>query len=219
MAVNITEAELAAALRVGSSVEETAEVTRLLAYCTEAISKHLGTAYSDNSRFRCERGGNPPCRLSIRPTLRSPGHRIREGPGELWSGSDIASLSRSPRRLDGRGKSLMPIDRRITVQIRGEDQRDRYGELVPGAINYFPVWAGRFDKTLEDISEIGGERSQIRRAWRVRWFSDLAGITDLERVAVEDGGIEFDVENLVEETGKDGRTRRRWLMIEGVYST
>ena len=45
MAVNITEADLAAALRVGSSVEETAEVTRLLAYCTEAISKHLGTAY------------------------------------------------------------------------------------------------------------------------------------------------------------------------------
>ena len=113
----------------------------------------------------------------------------------------------------------MPIDRRITVQIRGEDQRDRYGELVPGAINYFPVWAGRFDKTLEDISEVAGERSEIRRAWRVRWFSDLAGITDLERVAVEDGGIEFDVENLVEETGKDGRTRRRWLMIEGVYST
>ena len=115
--------------------------------------------------------------------------------------------------------SLMPIDRRITIQIRGEDQRDRYGELVPGAINYFPVWAGRFDKNLEDISEIAGERSEIRRAWRVRWFSQLAGITDLERVAVEDAGIEFDVENLVEETGKDGRTRRRWLMIEGVYST
>ena len=113
----------------------------------------------------------------------------------------------------------MPVDRRITIQIRGEESRNRYGELVPGAINYFPVWAGRFDKSLEDFPEESGERSEIRRAWRVRWFSDLAGITDLERVAVEDGGIEFDVENVIEETGKDGRTRRRWLMIEGVYST
>ena len=46
MAVNITAADLAAALRVGSTSEETAMITRLLAYCTEAISKHLGTVYS-----------------------------------------------------------------------------------------------------------------------------------------------------------------------------
>ena len=46
MAVTITAADLATALRVGSTAEETAEVTRLLSYCTEAISKHLGTAYS-----------------------------------------------------------------------------------------------------------------------------------------------------------------------------
>ena len=113
----------------------------------------------------------------------------------------------------------MPIDRRITIQIRGEESRDRYGELVPGVINYFPVWTGRFDKSLEDFPELGGERSQIRRAWRVRWFSELAAVTDLERVTVTEDDVEFDVENLVEETGKDGRTRRRWLMIEGVYST
>ena len=47
MAVNITAADLAAALRVGSTSEETAMITRLLAYCTEAISKHLGAAYAD----------------------------------------------------------------------------------------------------------------------------------------------------------------------------
>ena len=47
MAVTLQVADLAAALRVGSSTEETAEVTRLLAYCTEAISKHLGAAYAD----------------------------------------------------------------------------------------------------------------------------------------------------------------------------
>ena len=40
MAVTITVAELAAALRVGDSAEETAEVTRLLAYATEAVDKY-----------------------------------------------------------------------------------------------------------------------------------------------------------------------------------
>ena len=46
MAVTITATELAAALRVGDSTEETAEVTRLLAYATEAVTRHLGGAFA-----------------------------------------------------------------------------------------------------------------------------------------------------------------------------
>ena len=44
MAVTITVADLRAALRLGDSTEETAEVTRLLAYATEAVTKHVPTA-------------------------------------------------------------------------------------------------------------------------------------------------------------------------------
>ena len=40
----ITVAELAAAIRVGDSAEETAEVERLLGYAVEAVSKHAPTA-------------------------------------------------------------------------------------------------------------------------------------------------------------------------------
>ena len=47
MAVNLTQAQLSAALRLGDSAEEVAEATRLLAYVTEAISRHLGDAYED----------------------------------------------------------------------------------------------------------------------------------------------------------------------------
>ena len=47
MAVTLTVSELAAATRLGSSTEETAQATRLLGYVTEAISRHLGTAYED----------------------------------------------------------------------------------------------------------------------------------------------------------------------------
>ena len=42
--VSLTVAQLAAALRVGDSAEETAEVMRLLAYATEAVTKHAPAA-------------------------------------------------------------------------------------------------------------------------------------------------------------------------------
>ena len=40
MSVTLTVAELAAAMRVGDSAEETAEVTRLLGYATVAVEHH-----------------------------------------------------------------------------------------------------------------------------------------------------------------------------------
>ena len=44
MAVTITIAELQAAHRLGDTAEETAEVTRLLAYSTEAVTQHAPNA-------------------------------------------------------------------------------------------------------------------------------------------------------------------------------
>ena len=46
MPLTLTQAELSAALRLDDSPEEVAESTRLLAYATEAISRHLGDAYA-----------------------------------------------------------------------------------------------------------------------------------------------------------------------------
>ena len=46
MAVTFTAAELAAALRIGDSNEEMAEAERLLGYCAEAISRHLGATFA-----------------------------------------------------------------------------------------------------------------------------------------------------------------------------
>ena len=47
MALTLTVADLTSAIRLGDSAEEVAEATRLLAYVTEAISRHLGNAYED----------------------------------------------------------------------------------------------------------------------------------------------------------------------------
>ena len=44
MAVTLTAAQLAAALRLGSTDEETAQATRLLATCTEIVTKHAPNA-------------------------------------------------------------------------------------------------------------------------------------------------------------------------------
>ena len=44
MPVTLSVAELLAALRLGDSAEETAEVTRLLAYATEAVTQHAPDA-------------------------------------------------------------------------------------------------------------------------------------------------------------------------------
>ena len=46
MAVTLTQIELSAALRLSDSAEENAQAARLLAYATEAISRHLGSAYA-----------------------------------------------------------------------------------------------------------------------------------------------------------------------------
>ena len=47
MPVTLTQVELSGALRLGDSAEETAEATRLLAYATVAVSRHLGDAFDN----------------------------------------------------------------------------------------------------------------------------------------------------------------------------
>lgn len=44
MAVTLTVAQLVAALKLGSTTEETAEATRLLATATEIVTKHAPDA-------------------------------------------------------------------------------------------------------------------------------------------------------------------------------
>ena len=113
----------------------------------------------------------------------------------------------------------MPVDRLITVSVEQPGSRNMYGEYVEGETAEHRVWAGRFDRDLEDIESEGGTRNETRRDWRIRWRADIANVTDLTTVSVVDGGQTFNVQNLQEETGRDGRTRRRWLRISGVHTT
>ena len=46
MAITLTVQQLAAALRIGDSAEEEAEATRLLAFASVAVERHLGAAFA-----------------------------------------------------------------------------------------------------------------------------------------------------------------------------
>ena len=113
----------------------------------------------------------------------------------------------------------MPIDRLVTVRVSETGMRDQNGEYQPGSFVDHRVWATRLDQTLEDITDTGGTRARGARDWRIRWRSDIANVTNLALVEVHDGAHVWNVENLIEDTGRNGLTRRRWLNIQGVFST
>ena len=37
----------------------------------------------------------------------------------------------------------------------------------------FNVWGSRRDKTLTDVAEAGGSRTEILRTYRIRWLREL----------------------------------------------
>ena len=81
----------------------------------------------------------------------------------------------------------------------------------------------RRDLSAEDVAEEGGSRDEVRRDWRIRWDSRIAGTPADRLEVVEDGGLTFDVLNVVEVMRQRGRReqnlRRRFLDIQGVYTT
>ena len=106
------------------------------------------------------------------------------------------------------------LDRRITINIQAEGEYVR-GEFVEGEPTPHSVWASRRDLSQEDTIDAGGQRTEKRRTWRIRWRRDFADM-DVQRIGVVDGADTFNVLNFREDTGRDMDVRRRWLVIEGL---
>ena len=92
-----------------------------------------------------------------------------------------------------------------------------YGEAETRIVATLPLWATRMDGDVADTEEEGGSRDETRRDYRIRWRADIAGAF-VGEVSVQDGALTFNVLRVREETDR-GRTRKRWLTIQGVHST
>ena len=108
----------------------------------------------------------------------------------------------------------MPLDRPITVGIRGPDSFNQAGQFVPGEIEEYPVFATALDISVERILSTGGARLDADRVFRVRWFEELA-IAAVTSVSVTDElGLTYTVTSVEEYVGRFGDLRRRWLDLE-----
>ena len=116
----------------------------------------------------------------------------------------------------------MALDRRITVTYEGPGGgRNMHGEYVPGPTVTVPIWATRRDLSSQDVLESGGNRTEILRDWQIRWRKDIAEIQESDlfsSLMVLDNGKLFNVTKVIEETGRDGDFRKRWLRIQGIFA-
>ena len=183
MAVTISAKDLAAALRLGDSAEELAQVTRLLSFATLAVGKHAPDApeaVQNESVIRiagylydaptAARG------VGFAAVLRNSGaagmllpyrvHRAGEHVGG-W-GWHFCSWRCSW------GWALMPLDRLITVRLEALGKRVE-GKYVDGPITVLRVWAERISSASTDAASAGtGTVVQAIVTWRVRWVTAIA---------------------------------------------
>ena len=118
----------------------------------------------------------------------------------------------------------MPLDRLIRVISEAPGTRNQYGESVPGAVTRRLLWATRMDRTLTDIAEEGGQRTEGRRDYRIRWIPDLRHQLSVH-LSLMDGTLDdagedviWTIDNIVEVTGRDGNTRRRFLDFQCTWA-
>ena len=120
----------------------------------------------------------------------------------------------------------MPLDREITISRQEPGDRNQYGEYVPGPVRRFTMWATLNDLSLTDDPRPEGQLTVALREYTVRWF-DILSVTNSQQLTVQDGSVDpnlttnrlisWSVDDIIELTGRDGNTRRRWVKLKLRY--
>ena len=120
----------------------------------------------------------------------------------------------------------MPLDREITISRQEPGTRNQYGEFVPGASRRFTMWASLNDLSLTDDPRPEGQLTVALKEYTIRWF-DILGVTNSNQLTVTDGSVDpnditnrpisWSVDDIIELTGRDGNTRRRWVKLKLRY--
>ena len=114
----------------------------------------------------------------------------------------------------------MPVDRLITIAIAREPEFDGAGILIPDPNpTVLRAWATALDLTVERQLEGGGARGSVTNVFRVRWTSAIASTRIVLMRVWDEYGASYLVTERQEATGRDGRTRRRWLDLETTRDT
>ena len=108
----------------------------------------------------------------------------------------------------------MPLDRPITVGIRGMDDYDDAGRFQPGPVTAYPVWATAIDISVARTLETGGARLDSDRVFRIRWFEEAALAPPTSIAVTDELALTYTVTNVSEYTGRFSDLRRRWLDLE-----
>ena len=108
----------------------------------------------------------------------------------------------------------MPLDRPITITIRGPDDFNQAGQFVPGEAVEYPLFATAVDISVERLLMTGGARLDADHVFRVRWFEELAIAPVTSVAVVDDFGLSYTVTNVGEYVGRFGEMRRRFMDLE-----
>ena len=113
----------------------------------------------------------------------------------------------------------MPLDRRITLRIRGPEVLDEYHTLQPGPFADHVIWASRHDVGTERWIVDEGQRVTQETVYRVRYRSDLdARDVAGDRINIVDDGTHYTITDLAEVSDPEfQRTiRRRFIDLRAV---
>ena len=114
----------------------------------------------------------------------------------------------------------MPVDRLVFIAVRGQGDFDNAGVFQPDPNPLLlRKWATPVDLSVDRTLERGGVRGDATHVYRVRWTSALARARLSMLTLWDEYEFSYTVTNVNEQTGRDGRTRRRWLELECTRDT
>ena len=110
-------------------------------------------------------------------------------------------------------------DRLLTVLVDGTGDYDDSGRYIQGPDVEHRVWGWRRDDRVGYDLNPSGARNEVQRTYRIRWHSAIADVSPIylnltDGTTNADGSlVRFNVNRLVEITGRDFDLRRRWLEL------
>ena len=232
MPVTTTDAGLRAALRMGNSTEEIAESTRLLAYCTEAVTKHAANApdvvlneavirlagYLYDQPFSSRYSGfSASLRNSGAAAMLLPYRVHRAAPaGAPASASPSPSPSPAPTP-SGPGVDQVARDKANLAESTATDALNKANEALTDIADLLPLVTAAANPAAATDAEADDPAETGIRSWSSALIARVVRAVGLALPAVPQDGERYTLQS--EDTTSEGTLRRFWRRIFEVPAT